>query len=263
VFWWDHLLMEQGDPEKRIAELERQLAESRADQVVEQPRQFADPALVAVDEHACRLAQAFRDRRGRPPDWSDLAPLRDGLMRAAADAGLSQEQYDGALARAGLKAVGSVKLNGQVAYQGPTPLNPFGIGLQAGFGGQANYRGPTPVRPPGFGGQSRARKRAWLAGTIALVAVPSFYATIGTILIPSSSLWTSGILCSSGYRLAYDRLYSTGSGNSVSFRCVNGEISYDASTFGVIGLQFMLAAIVVLVVGGTGLLASRLLSKGS
>src|ERR1700752_3319409 len=86
---WDDLLMDQHDPEKRIAELERQLAEqkriaelerqlaeakgaAREAHVVEQPAQFSDAepgaGQAAVDEHALGYAQALSEglRTGGP-----------------------------------------------------------------------------------------------------------------------------------------------------------------------------------------------------
>lgn len=72
-------------------------------------------------------------------------------------------------------------------------------------------------------------------------------------LTPSSALWMSGIVCISGYRLAYDD-----PGQSVSFHCVNGDSSYDVKDLAVL-LQSVVAAL-VLCVGliGIGLIRARL-----
>lgn len=74
-----------------------------------------------------------------------------------------------------------------------------------------------------------------------------------TAAIPSSALWMSAIVCDSGYQMAYntsDYSYKPGqSGTSVSFQCVNDAGSYDVNDFAVFGLQFVLIALVVCVVG--------------
>jgi hypothetical protein len=72
-------------------------------------------------------------------------------------------------------------------------------------------------------------------------------------LTPSSAVWMSGIVCISGYRLAYGD-----AGQSLSFHCVNGDSSYDVKDLAVL-LQSVLAAL-VLCVGliGIGLVRARL-----
>jgi hypothetical protein len=173
--------MEHEDPEKRIAELERQLADAKAarkegiglrpgdrrdqaapyqaDQpyqaeqhVTGQARQFSDAQTVAsqdaVFEHARRLAEALREERmptGRP-SGPRVAQLREALTRAAVDAGLPQEQYKVALERAGLRAGGTIKIGGQVVYQHCDPHSPVFL---APMGRQA--LAPTGL---GLGGQA-------------------------------------------------------------------------------------------------------------
>jgi hypothetical protein len=173
--------MEHEDPEKRIAELERQLADAKAarkegiglrpgdrrDQAApyqaDQPyqaeqhftgqaRQFSDAQTVAsqdaVFEHARRLAEALREERmptGRP-SGPRVAQLREALTRAAVDAGLPQEQYKVALERAGLRAGGTIKIGGQVVYQHCDPHSPVFL---APMGRQA--LAPTGL---GLGGQA-------------------------------------------------------------------------------------------------------------
>jgi hypothetical protein len=173
--------MEHEDPEKRIAELERQLADAKAarkegiglrpgdrrDQAApyqaDQPyqaeqhftgqaRQFSDAQTVAsqdvVFEHARRLAEALREER-MPTGRSSgprVAQLREALTRAAVDAGLPQEQYKVALERAGLRAGGTIKIGGQVVYQHCDPHSPVFL---APMGRQA--LAPTGL---GLGGQA-------------------------------------------------------------------------------------------------------------
>jgi hypothetical protein len=72
-------------------------------------------------------------------------------------------------------------------------------------------------------------------------------------LTPSSAVWMSGIMCITGYRLAYGD-----PDQSVNFHCVNGDSTYDVKDLAVL-LQSVLAAL-VLCVGliGIGLIRSRL-----
>jgi hypothetical protein len=152
--------MDHEDPEKRIAELERQLADANAARDEEarpplgdhrdaaapydapqlpnqaaqhfagQTRQFADAQTDvrrdAVIEHARRLAQALREERmpTGQPSGPEVAQLREALTRAALDASLSQEQYKDVLERSGLRAGGTIKIGGQVVYQHCDPHSP-------------------------------------------------------------------------------------------------------------------------------------------
>jgi hypothetical protein len=74
------------------------------------------------------------------------------------------------------------------------------------------------------------------------------------VLIPSSALWMSGIVCISGYRLAHNQ-----PGLSVTFRCVNGDSTYDVSNLAAFGLQSVLAALVLWIgLIGIGRIRARL-----
>jgi hypothetical protein len=84
-----------------------------------------------------------------------------------------------------------------------------------------------------------------------------------TALIPSSALWISGIVCISGYHLAYNTShygYQPGqSGTSVDFQCVDCDSSYDVDDFAIFGLESVIAAFVVCVgLAGIGLIRARL-----
>jgi hypothetical protein len=163
--------MDHEDPEKRIAELERQLADAKAARDEEarpplgdhrdaaapydapqlpyqaaqhfagQTRQFADAQTDvrrdAVIEHARRLAQALREERmpTGQPSGPEVAQLREALTRAALDASLSQEQYKDVLEHAGLRAGGTIKIGGQVVYQHCDPHSPVFL---------APMRAPSP-----------------------------------------------------------------------------------------------------------------------
>jgi hypothetical protein len=88
-----------------------------------------------------------------------------------------------------------------------------------------------------------------------------------TAVIPSSALWMTGILCSSGYQLAYNTShyrYKPGqSGTSVSFQCVSGADSYDVNDFAVFALQSLLVALVLCIAMAVGGLVWRRVHKPS
>jgi hypothetical protein len=171
------------------------------------------------------------------------------------DAGLSPEQYNETLQRAGLQAGGTINVGGQVVCQRCDPSDPV-------------YLAP------------RGRPALALWGPRhKLVRVNRFVAILGVIggaiglcvggaaavtaLIPSSALWMSGIVCISCDHLAYNTshdAYQPGqSGTSVDFRWVNGDSSYDVNDFAIFGLQSVLAAFVVCVgLAGIGLIRARL-----
>lgn len=279
--------MDQDDPEQRIVELERELAQQK--RAAEMDRQLAHAKAAArddhsaarqaqapaartvaghgaVDEHARRLAQALlleRERRWAQwrrrwqtdqPSLPEVAQLRESLRRAVVDAGLSQEQYKNTLQRAGLRAGGSVKVGGHVVYQRCDPSDPVYLAPRG--------RQTVGVREFGYGRQAGFEgPRHKLAGANRFGAI---FGAIGgaiglcvggaaalTALIPSSALWMSGIVCISSYHLAYNTShysYQPGqSGTSVDFQCVNGDSSYDVNDFAIFGLQSVLAAFVLCV----------------
>jgi hypothetical protein len=267
----DHLLMDQQDPQQRIAELELQLAQQK--RIADLERQLADaraaagggqppsphdePAevsaaqLAAVDEHARRLAQVLQADRGHPFGGPGAAPLREALKRAVVDAGLSQQQYRDALDRAGLRAGGSIKVGGQVVFQRCDPSDPVFLapGPRGAYGGQ------------GFAAPRRKLSGAgWIGPIVALlgggIGLCVGIAAAATALIPSSALWMSPIVCRGGYAMVYNTShysYKPGqSGTSVSFQCVGDGDSYDVNDFAVFALQSLLAAFLVFAVLAVG-----------
>ena len=68
-------------------------------------------------------------------------------------------------------------------------------------------------------------------------------------VFPSSALWTSAIVCSSPYQLAYETAhysYKPGqSGRTVNFQCVSGANSYYADNLAIAGLQTLAIALVL------------------
>jgi uncharacterized coiled-coil protein SlyX len=266
------LLVDQQDAEQRIAELERQLAQQK--RIAELERQLADaragveeadPAsqvsaaqMDAIDEHARRLAQALQGKGWQAglSAGPEVVPLREALRRAVVDAGLSQEQYRDALARAGLRGGPTIKIGGQVVYQHWDPAGPVYLAAPVG--------GPYAAGAFGYGGKGgfsapqRKLVGADRVGAILGVGGGGIGLCIGaaaaaTAVIPSSALWMSAIVCDSGYQMAYntsDYSYKPGqSGTTVSFQCVGDAGSYDVNNFAVFALQSLLIALVVFAVG--------------
>lgn len=243
--------------QKRIADLERQLADAKAaageGQPVERPTHLPAAQLKAIDEHAHRLARSLRAESGRP-SGTQVAPLREALARAVAEAGLSQEQYNDALARAGLRTGGTIRVGGHVVYQrcdlsDPVFLAPAGRRAYA-----AREYGPAPWSKL-VGADRAGAVVGVLGGAIGLCAGG---AAAVTALIPSSALWMSPIVCRGGYEMAYDTShysYKPGqSGTSVRFQCVGGGDFYDVNDLAVFALQSLLVALVLcvaLAVGGS------------
>jgi hypothetical protein len=214
--------------QKRIAELERQLAEAKAaareDHPVEQPARVSAAPMVAghdvIDEHARRLAQALQVERDRQwaqlrgnswqtgqPSGPEVAQLREALRRAVVDAGLSQEQYKDALKRAGLRSGGTIKMGGQVVYQRCDPNDPVYLEPPA--------RPALRAREFGYEGQSsffgprRKLVGADRVGAIIAVVGGAIGLSVGgaaalTAVFPASALWMSPIVCGSGYDLVYN-----------------------------------------------------------
>ena len=184
------------------------------------------------------MAQALQAERGNP-FAPGAAPLREAFSRAVVDAGLSQQQYKDALARAGLRAGGTIKVGSQVVYQRCDPSDP--VFLAPGV--RTAYSVP-------------ARKRSgagWIGPIVALLGGAIGLCVGGaaavTALIPSAALWMSPIVCRGGYEMAYNTShysYKPGqSGTSVSFQCVGDGDYYDVNYFAVFALQSLMAAVVL------------------
>ncbi len=110
------------------------------------------------------------------------------------------------------------------------------------------------------------RRPLWRRGWVIAVAIfcGFMFGAVGTAAIPSSAMWTGGIVCSSPYHLVHqssDTSFGNTSQSSVSFRCIDGAgNSKSAATFAIFGLQFLLGTLVaygVLVAFGTVLSLSR------
>jgi NADPH-dependent 2,4-dienoyl-CoA reductase/sulfur reductase-like enzyme len=156
---WDHLLMDQDDPEKRIADLEHQLAERM---------------------------------RG-----ADLPPAPPRTWVSVDGGGFQQ------------------------------------VGIP---GGEARFGGQRPRRTVGWTGRVDV-ETVVVIGIVATVLV--------TMLIPSSALWTSGIVCNIPSHLSYSASLSAGHATSRTFQCVSGDSSYAASKLAIYALQALVSALVL------------------
>jgi hypothetical protein len=254
---WDHLVVIDDDPGKRIAELERQLAELKAslrgDHAARQPGAGADGA----DERAQRHAQALWDglRTGQPsgpdgPSGPEIAQLREALMHAAAAAGMSQAQINDALQHGQV----TIKTGHSVVYPGQD--GPQHVGSATGFGSQSTYSRGGFGRQAGVSHQRPQRKLvgADRFGAVAGVIGGMLGLCVGgsaalTAVFPSTALWMSGIVCRSPYHLATSTSrysYKPGqSGTSVNYRCVSDTSWYDVNAFAIVGLQSLLAAVIL------------------
>ncbi|OBI85499.1 hypothetical protein [Mycobacterium sp. 1245805.9] len=282
--------MDRDDPEKRIADLERQLAEQK--RIAELERQLAEakaaagqnpgegqsPSFFSVqtgtsqggDERARQYAESLWEglRSGGPagpggPSGPEMAQHREAFMQAAAQAGLSQEQIDNIFkhGKATFKVGHSVVYSGQGsapeyrAFSGTAPPPPYA--QQVGSRHQV-AQGRRRER----GGSVWANRFGAIAGTIGLCVGG---ASALTATMPSTALWTSPIVCDSGYQLAYNTShysYKPGqSGTSVDFECVNGADSYDPSWFAIDALQTLAFAVIAGVLVAIGFVVWRQFGK--
>ena len=159
-------------------------------------------------------------------------------MRAAAQAGLSQDQIDNIFKHG--KATFKVG-HSSVVYssQGAAPNFSAPPGFSAGAG-------PAPGFAEQFGpGRTAARDRRRPWGTRSWV--DRFGAIVGalglcigaaaalTATVPASALWMSPLVCDDEYQLAHN----------VSFQCVGATGSYDVNSMTIATFQTLLCALVL------------------
>ena len=282
--------MDSDDPEQRIAELERQLAEQK--RIAELERQLAEAKAAAdpnrvegqppsfftvqtgaaegADDRARQYAESLWEglRSGGPagpggPSGPEMAQHRAAFMQAAAQAGLSQEQIDNIFkhGKATFKVGHTVVYSGQGAAPEYTPPafagSPPAFSQQVGSKRQAAQGRRRPLGLRGWPDRIGA-----ILGTLGLCVGA---AASLTAMMPSSALWTSPFVCDSGYQLAYDTTdysYKPGqSGTSVSFECVGAAGSYEPSWLAIDAFQTILAAVVLGAAVGVGYLIWRAIVK--
>jgi hypothetical protein len=255
--------MDSDDPEDRIAELERQLAEQK--RIAELERQLAeakaarqaqegwqaspspDAATAAgwgdedrARQHAESLWESLRS--GGPagpggPSAPEMAQHREAFMRAAAQAGLSEEQIDNIFkhGKATFKVGHSVVYSGSGAapnYSAPAGVW-AGTGPAPGFAAQVgSKRGVARGRGRPWGTRSWGDRIGAIVGALGLCIGA---AAALTATMPASALWMSPFVCDSGYQLAYN----------VSFQCVGATGSYDADSLAIGTFQTLLCALVL------------------
>ncbi|WP_068187127.1 hypothetical protein [Mycobacterium sp. UM_CSW] len=282
--------MDPDDPEKRIADLERQLAEQK--RIAELERQLAEakaaagqnraegqpPSFFSVqtgvsqgdDDRARQYAESLWEglRSGGPagtggPSGPEMAQHRAAFMQAAAQAGLSEEQIDNIFkhGKATFKVGHSVVYSGQGAAPEYTP--PAFMGPPPGFAQQVgSRRQATFGSPRERGGHVWANRFGAIAGTIGLCVGG---AAALTATMPSTALWMSPIVCDSGYQLTYNTTnysYKPGqSGTDVDFECVRGADSYDPNWFAIDALQTVLFGLIAGVVVAIGFVIWRQFRK--
>ena len=247
--------MDSGDPEQRIAELERQLAEQK--RIAELERQLAEAKANAAqggDDRARQYAESLWEglRFGGPAGAGgrsepEMAQHQEAFMQAAAQAGLSQKQIDDIFkhGKATFKVGHSVVYSGQGAAPGDGP--PAGMGPPPGFSQQVGSR-----RQVAQGRRWPLGLRGWpdlIGAILGAVGICIGAAASLTATMPSNALWTSPFVCDSGYQLAHNTShysYKPGqSGTSVSFQCVGATGWYEPSWIAIDAFQTVLVTLLL------------------
>jgi hypothetical protein len=236
--------MDQDDPEKRIAELERQLAEQK--RIAELEHQIAQAKVAAQGQDVPMPPPQPGQPTGFKGAW---VSVDGGGFQQVSGQGMGAALPPQAAEQlAGL--VNNIVHQAEVSGQG-------GITGRGGFAGQGGYPGQVSFGS-GQTGFPRQRPRGKLGGfplalfitvmvPVVIVCFAASHILVGAA--PSSVQWMSGIVCDSGDQLAdSSRHYTTssgGSGKNVSFQCVSGASSYPANDFAIMGLQFLVLTVVV------------------
>jgi len=288
------LPMDDDDPQKRIAELERQLAEQK--RIAELERQIAEAKAAAnrnradaqpsfffdaqsvggqgTDDRARQFAESLWEglRTGAPagpagPSGPEMAQHREAFMRAAAQAGLSQEQIDNIFkhGKATFRVGHSVVYSGQ----GGAPESSGVAGVRAGLAPQPGFAQQVGSRRQAAQGSQRPLgMRGWpdrIGAIIGALGICIGGAASLTATMPSTALWTSPFVCDSGYQLAYNTRnysYKPGqSGTSVSFQCVGETGSYQPNWLLIDAFQTLLVSLVLGAALGVGFVLWRMVFK--
>jgi uncharacterized membrane protein YgdD (TMEM256/DUF423 family) len=266
--------MNSDDPEDRIAELERQLAEQK--RIAELERQLAEAKAARQGQVGWQApnsfdAQATAGRGGEDraheyaealweglrsggtagpggPSEPELAQHREAFMRAAAQAGLSPEQIDNIFKHG--KA--TIKVGHSVVYsgQGAAP-NYSAPGFWAGTGPAPGLAEQVVSRRQAAGGRRRpSGTRSWgdrIAAIVGALGLCIGAAAALTAMMPASALWMSPFVCDDEYQLAHN----------VSFQCVGATGSYDVNSMTIATFQTLGCALVLGVAVTVGLMIWR------
>lgn len=248
--------MESDDPEKRIADLERQVAEQK--RIADLERQLAEAKAAAGQYDGAQQPPA-----GSAVSWGasglDSPQMREAVSSAAAQAGMSQAQLDEALRHANV----TIKSGRSTFYSGT------GGGPQA-FG-QPAFSSTSFVQPgfgqPAFGQPPFGRRRSMNIGGLIGGVVGVLGGCIGataalTAVFPSTALWTSSIVCGAPNQLMINTShysYKPGqSGTNIGFQCLTDGGATDASFLAIGGLQFLVVLLVFAGLAAIGYLLKRL-----
>jgi hypothetical protein len=257
--------MDNDDPEARIAELERQVAEQK--RIADLERQLAEARAAAGQyQHSAPTSQPFDVqgqnfddggarryaeslieglRTGQPsasggPSGADISQLRERLARAAAQAGMSQQQLDNALQHGGM----SISTGHSAVY--PDQRS------QRGFGTRSVWQRP---------------KRTWTVANRLGAVVGAIGGCIGgaavlTAVLPSTALWTSSIVCGGPNQLMVHTShysYKPGqSGTTVDFQCLAGDGAHEANFATISALQTLVVGLALAGVLAIGFLIRRI-----
>jgi uncharacterized membrane protein YgdD (TMEM256/DUF423 family) len=235
--------------QKRIAELERQLAEAKAARQAQEGWQappFPDAQAAAGwggEDRARQYAESLWEglRSGGPvgpggPSAPEMAQHREAFMRAAAQAGLSEEQIDNIFKHG--KA--TFKVGHSVVYSGSgAPPNYSAPGFSAGTGPAPGLAEQVVSRRRAAGGRRRpSGTRSWgdrIAAIVGALGLCIGAAAALTATMPASALWMSPFVCDDEYQLAHN----------VSFQCVGATGSYDVNSMTIATFQTLGCALVL------------------
>jgi hypothetical protein len=252
------MAVDHQDPEQRIAELERQLAEQQRINELQQrladaqaasgqpwsvnpPMQSGGP-FPEADQNAREYAQNLLNslRSGNPNAvpglrQPDIDRLRAVFSQAASQAGISPQQLDEALKHA--------DVNVSTSHWAFYPQQ----GNAAGAAPPVAGWGPPPPQAAGVTyGQpalavGRPRRGVRASNVIGAILLLTFmFGFVGTFLVPSTALWTSPIVCGGSDQLSHTSEYSNGHGTSIDFHCA-GDDQRTVSIYLITGLQCVAA----------------------
>lgn len=255
--------VDQQDPEDRIADLERQLAEQQ--RINELQQRLADaksdgvqswsvsPSVQvggfssASEQKGMQYAEDLLNslRSGTPNAAAGLQPadidrLRAALSQAAGQAGMSPEQLNEALKHANI----DVRTSHSVFYPG-----------QGGAWNMVAWN-PSPATgmsysQPAFVARPRRRMGGLFTALAVILFVSVMFGSVGTLVMPSTALWTSAIVCGSPGQLTHTSEYADRQGQSVDFHCAGADTHQSVNIFLIAVLQTLAA----MPIAGLGVLA--------
>ena len=262
---WHDLLMDQDDPEKRIAELEQQVAEQK--RIADLERQLAEAKRAAAQAD---VSQPAPPPPSAPPPAGQSGPavVHGGTWVSVDGSGFQRVDGSGAGSSAPSStmerlaaALHAGTLSADQVRSRVSPemadeiLRLALLGSQPGREARTGLDGwPAAIRPAG------RRFRLWPAA----LAAPLIALVVGgliAIAIPPSTLWAGVVVCRSPNHLTFNSTYTwstTGStGTHTTYQCVSHASTYPISQHVIVGLQALLFALVVCGAVAIGALVRR------